>query len=84
MNSRKALGLLLTGTLLLIGCAVRKYHAEPISASASASNLRARSLRDPGLREFTEKNLGHAISTWLPRPGTSQRCLLLLCISIRI
>lgn len=67
MNPTKALSIVLIGTFLLCGCAVRKYHAEPISASASASKFQARSFRDPGLQEFMEENLGHAISPWPPK-----------------
>lgn len=67
MNPTKALSLILIGTFLPTGCAVRKYHAEPISASVSASNFQVRSFRDAGLREFMEKNLGHAISPWPPK-----------------
>jgi cobalt-zinc-cadmium efflux system outer membrane protein len=57
---------LLCLTFVLAGCAMRRYHAEPISSSESAAQLKARSLEDPQLRAFMERNLGHAVSPWPP------------------
>jgi outer membrane protein, heavy metal efflux system len=56
----------LLGVFLLAGCAVRRYQPAPIVASATASGFEARSLADPGLRSFEEKNLGHPVSPWPP------------------
>lgn len=67
MDSFKVPTLLLLGSLLLVGCATRKYHAEPISAAASASKLQTRSLQDPGLQGFVEQNAGHAVTPWPPK-----------------
>lgn len=52
---------------LLAGCApVQRYRPAPISASAMASRLETRSLVDPGLKSFLEKNLGHDLAAWPP------------------
>ena len=47
----------LFGVFLLAGCAMQRYQASPIVASASASQFESRSLADDGLRSFEEKNL---------------------------
>lgn len=52
--------------LALAGCAVEKYRAAPIAPAATARQLESRRLADPGLRQFVEKNLGHAIAPWPP------------------
>jgi len=54
-------------TLTLSGCALRRYHAAPISPIATASRLKSRNLADPGLQHFLEKNLGHELSPWPPK-----------------
>jgi outer membrane protein TolC len=46
------------GFLLLAGCATRKYHAAPISPIETASSFQVRTLQDPALKEYVEKNLG--------------------------
>lgn len=64
MNSPKVLSLVLTGMFLLVGCAARRYQPEPIAVAASASKFQARSLQDPALRQFMEKNLRHQVTPW--------------------
>ena len=54
------------GSLLIAGCAVQHYQAAPITPSATALILESRSLSDPGLRSFIEKNLGHPMEKWPP------------------
>lgn len=55
---------LLVTTCLLAGCAVQRFHPAPIVPATTASQFESRSLADPGLRRFLEKNLGHSVSTW--------------------
>jgi outer membrane protein, heavy metal efflux system len=59
--------LLLLTTLLMAGCAVRRYQAAPLVASQSAARLEARSLDSPELRGYLESNAGHTISPWPPK-----------------
>ncbi|HVC00378.1 MAG TPA: TolC family protein [Candidatus Dormibacteraeota bacterium] len=47
---------------LLSGCAVQHYRPAPIVPTETASQLESRSLRDPGLRDYMEKALGHPVS----------------------
>jgi cobalt-zinc-cadmium efflux system outer membrane protein len=49
---------------ILSGCAARKYQPAPIVPTESALRLESRSLTDPDLRAFIEKNIGHALSPW--------------------
>jgi cobalt-zinc-cadmium efflux system outer membrane protein len=51
----------------LTGCAVQRYTAAPIVASATASQFESRSLADTGLRSFEERNLGRPVSSWPPK-----------------
>ncbi len=67
MSQRKTLILLLLTIQALSGCATRRYRPAPISPAQTASRLQGRSLEDPGLREFLEKNLGHPLSPWPPQ-----------------
>lgn len=54
--------------LLLTACAApRRYRPAPISPAETASGLEARSLLDPGLRQFLEKGLGSPLPEWPPR-----------------
>lgn len=62
MNLRKSVSILLLATALLCGCAVQRYQPAPIVPAQTASQLEHRSLRDPGLREYIEKALGHSVS----------------------
>lgn len=52
--------------LSLGGCALRRYTAAPIAPATTAARFESRSLADPGLRSFEEKNLGHPLSSWPP------------------
>lgn len=58
--------LLLWLSLALGGCAVRQYHAAPISPTESASRLKARDLEDAQLKDFMRQSFGHEISPWPP------------------
>src|ERR1700682_5703150 len=49
---------------ILSGCAARRYQPAPIVPMESALRLESRSLADPDLRAFIEKNIGHAVSPW--------------------
>jgi cobalt-zinc-cadmium efflux system outer membrane protein len=64
MNETKKLTLLCLAALGLTGCAVRRYQPAPLSPTDTASHLESRNLQDPGLREFLEKNIGHALTPW--------------------
>src|SRR5713101_5697580 len=64
MNRSRALILLSVMNLALTGCATRKFKPAPISPAETAFRLEARNLRDPGLRQFLEKNLAHQLSPW--------------------
>lgn len=57
----------LFGVLFLAGCAVRRYQAAPIVPAETASRFESRSLADPDLQAYEEKNLGHGVSPWPPR-----------------
>ena len=50
---------------LVSGCAT--YEAKPIEPAKNAAALESRSLDDPGLRTFMEKNLRPAPAAWPPR-----------------
>ena len=61
----KRLWLALAAAVALTACAPAvRYHPKPIAPPATAERLESRTLRDPGLRQFMEKNLGHRISVW--------------------
>ena len=57
----------LLACLFLGGCAVRRYQSAPIVPAETASRLEVRSLADPGLQAYEEKNLGRAIALWSPK-----------------
>ncbi len=67
MSSAKRVQLLLLVSLLMAGCATRRYQALPLVPSETASRLEARSIADAGLQAYVEKNLGHAVSPWPPK-----------------
>ena len=67
MTVLRRLAVPLSGVLLLAGCATRKYHAAPLVANVSASQLESRSLADNGLRSFEETNLGRPFPSWPPK-----------------
>ncbi|MGH9376734.1 MAG: TolC family protein, partial [Terriglobia bacterium] len=54
----------LTG-MLTLGCAVQVYKPAPLISSETASILEARTLDDPGLKQFIAESAGHPI-TWPP------------------
>ena len=59
MCTKKIRVLALVGTVMLVGCAVRRYQPAPIVPSDYVSKFALRSLSDPGLQTYVEKNLGH-------------------------
>jgi outer membrane protein TolC len=67
----RKLGLSLSVPLILSGCAARQYHAVPIVPAQTASTLETRSLGDPSLQAFIEKNVGHAVTPWPPKAWDS-------------
>src|SRR5258708_9211766 len=71
MYAIQKLGLSLSIALMLSGCAARRYQPVPIVPTQTASTLEARSLGDPGLHEFVEKNVGHAVTPWPPNAWDS-------------
>lgn len=65
---KKAMGTLcLCVSLFPTGCAVRKYHAVPISPPAAAAAFESRSLDSAGLKAFVDQALGHSPGTWPPK-----------------
>jgi outer membrane protein TolC len=46
----------------LAGCA--HFESKPISPAQTAAEFEARSLNDPGLKQFLEKNLQHELAPW--------------------
>lgn len=54
----------LLAILLTAGCATHHYHPAPISPAETASNFQLRTLQDPGLKEYLEKNLGKENGPW--------------------
>src|ERR1700680_4698505 len=61
----------LFGVFLLAGCAMQRYQASPIVASATASQFESRSLADDGLRSFEVKNLNPP-APWPPKTWNLQ------------
>jgi outer membrane protein, heavy metal efflux system len=57
----------LFAALVLSGCAVHRYQPAPIVPAQTASTLDTRSLSNPGLHTFLEKNVGHAVTPWPPK-----------------
>ncbi|HEV2417309.1 MAG TPA: TolC family protein [Terriglobia bacterium] len=51
--------------LATASCHFQAYRPQPISPPQTAASLEARTLNDPGLKEFIEKSLGHSIN-WPP------------------
>jgi outer membrane protein TolC len=47
---------------MLVGCAVRRYQPAPIVPSDYALKFELRSLTEPGLQTYVEKNLGHPVT----------------------
>ncbi len=75
MKTRPALFFLfLLLSLTLSGCV--SYTDKPINASVTASGLEARTLADPGLREFFKANLRQDGSAWPPANWDLTRLML--------
>ncbi|MHB8609624.1 MAG: TolC family protein [Candidatus Acidiferrales bacterium] len=66
MYTKKIQALVLFITVMLAGCAVRRYQPAPIVPSEAASRLESRNLKDPGLQGFVQENVGHAAIPWPP------------------
>src|SRR5258707_2033021 len=62
--------LYLFAALTLSGCAARRYQPVPIVPTETASTLQARSIGDPSLHAFVEKNVGHAVTPWPQKTWT--------------
>ena len=56
----------LLAMLLMAGCAMHHYQPAPISPPETAANFQLRSLQDPGLKDYLEKNLAREKVTWPP------------------
>jgi outer membrane protein TolC len=59
---------------LLAGC--QTFHSQPISSSKTAENFDSRTLNNPELREFLERNLRTNFSTWPPRSWDFSKLIL--------
>jgi cobalt-zinc-cadmium efflux system outer membrane protein len=66
MNTTTSAIVALFGCALIAGCAEQQYQSRPLTAADSATSFEARSLADPLLRTFAEKQLGHPITPWPP------------------
>jgi outer membrane protein, heavy metal efflux system len=62
MNLLAALSLELVAAFLLSGC--QHFKSEPLSAARGAATLESRSLSDPHLKDFLEKNLDRELHEW--------------------
>ncbi len=71
MYTIRKLGFYLSVALMLSGCAARRYQPVPIVPTQTASTLQTRSLGDPGLHAFVEKNVGHGVTPWPPKAWDS-------------
>ena len=71
MYTIQKLGFYLSVALMLSGCAARRYQPAPIVPTQTASTLETRSLGDPGLHAFVEKNVAHAVTPWPPKAWDS-------------
>src|SRR5260370_26338838 len=63
--------LFLFATLILTGCAARRYQPAPIVPRETASRLETRNLADPSLQAYVEKSVGHAVAPWPPKTWDS-------------
>jgi len=46
---------------------VQRYRPQPLWPAETASSLESRTLLDPGLQPFTQRNLGHEFGAWPPK-----------------
>lgn len=54
--------------IFMAACApVQRYRPAPISPPETAASFEARTLQDPNLRLFIERNLSHPLSGWPPK-----------------
>jgi cobalt-zinc-cadmium efflux system outer membrane protein len=67
MCTKRLFVLFFFGTLILTGCAARRYQSAPIVPTESASRLGSRNLDDPGLQAFLERNVDHPVAPWPPK-----------------
>lgn len=51
--------------LLIAGCIT--FHPQPISPNQTASQFEARTINNPGFKEFLEANLRHEMTPWPPK-----------------
>ena len=68
---------LLLGSMLGAGCATQHYHPAPIAAEQTAAAFAARTLDDPGLRDYAETAYG--AGAW-PPPAWDYRALSLAAL----
>jgi outer membrane protein, heavy metal efflux system len=66
MCAKRLLVFFLFGTLMLAGCAARRYKSAPIVPTESASQLESRNLCDRDMQSFLQENVGHPIAPWPP------------------
>jgi cobalt-zinc-cadmium efflux system outer membrane protein len=64
-KSVRARWVVIPSLLLWAGCA--QYQAKPLSPEQTAAQFEARTLDEPGLRAFVEKNAKQKIAPWPPR-----------------
>jgi cobalt-zinc-cadmium efflux system outer membrane protein len=62
LRYRIAAHLLAVALLWLSGCV--RFHPESLSSAQTADSFEARTLNDPELKRFLEKNLGHEFPAW--------------------
>jgi outer membrane protein TolC len=71
MYTIRKIGFYLSVALMLSGCAARRYQPVPVVPTQTASTLQTRSLGDPDLHAFVEKNVGHGVTPWPPKAWDS-------------
>lgn len=80
MKSSLSLAILCFLVLLSAGCMkVQRYHPIPLTPSVSAASLQARTLSNPALEKFLEKELGRKLNPW-PAKSWSLKTLTLAAI----
>ncbi|MGH9397632.1 MAG: hypothetical protein ACRD18_12365, partial [Terriglobia bacterium] len=56
----------MVGVLAMGGCAVQRYKPAPLATAMTAASLEARTLNDPGLKQFIVQSMGRPIA-WPPK-----------------
>lgn len=80
MKSALLLTIVCLLALFSAGCMkAQHYHAVPLSPSATAASLQARTLSNPALEKFLQKNLGHKLNLW-PAKSWNLKMLTLAAI----